>query len=972
MAKNKLRLIFFILCCPIFLSQCTYAEDNKSPIITAKEYGQSFLLSNNFYAAPLIISSEESDGVKRIASLFQSDIEKVTESKPEIIIDEIPDNDEIVIIGTLGNSSYLSDLIKNKKIELSELENKWETFMIQTVEHPYPAVKKALVIAGSDKRGTIYGMLHLSELMGVSPWYWWADVPVKKKTSVYVKNGKITLGEPKVKYRGIFINDEAPALSGWANEKFGTDKFNHKFYEHVFELILRLKGNFLWPAMWGRAFYDDDPKNPILANEYGIVISTSHHEPMMRAHVEWQRYGSGSWNYEKNPEELRKFWKEGIERMGDNESIITLAMRGDGDEAMSESANIELLENIVKDQRKIIAAVTGKDAAQSPQVWALYKEVQEYYDKGMNVPDDVTILMCDDNWGNIRKLPELENNEREGGYGIYYHFDYVGGPRNYKWINTTQIERVWEQMKLAYEFGADQIWVVNVGDIKPMEFPISFFLDYAWNPESITDENLNDYYLVWAEKQFGSEYSEAIADILLKYTKYNSRRKPELLSPETYSISNYREFENVVADFNEIKNKARSIYDNISENYKDAFYQLVLHPAEASANLNELYYTVARNRLYAEQGRILTNQLADYAVELFERDQEITDFYHEELAEGKWNHMMSQTHIGYTYWQQPDENSMPEVEEISNPEIAEMGVALEGTNNYYPEKKEQFKFPVFDMYNDQRYYVEIFNRGSQSFTFDIQKSNPWIVLSKDKGKIETEERVYVGIDWENLPEGEQNGNIIIESNNNETLKIELNCIKNSNLLPENFKGYLEYSNYVSINAESFSRKIISENNDFVIVKNLGRTASSVIRTPVTKSIKEVNSKTSHLEYDIIVNEKGSSDIYFYFSPTLNFHNRKEGIRFAFAVNDEEPEICNIATNPNPPDLNYDPVWNKWVSENINIQKETVSFSKEGENTLKFWMIDPGIVLQKIVIDRGGVNPCYLGPPQSFNTIQQKD
>jgi hypothetical protein len=313
------------------------------------------------------------------------------------------------------------------KLNVAELSGKWEKFIIQTIERPLPNIDRALVIVGSDKRGTIYGAFDLSAQIGVSPWSWWADVPVARRTDLYVLPGVHTAGEPAVKYRGIFINDEAPALSGWANEQFGG--FNHQFYDRVFQLVLRLKGNYLWPAMWGRAFYDDDPMNPQLADEYGVVIGTSHHEPMMRAHAEWSRYGEGPWNYETNAERLQQFWKLGVERMGDFESIVTIGMRGDGDEPMSEAANISLLERIVADQRSLLAEATSGDAAETPQLWALYKEVQESYDKGMRAPDDVTLLLCDDNWGNIRKLPTVGAAERDGGYGIYYHVEYVGDPR---------------------------------------------------------------------------------------------------------------------------------------------------------------------------------------------------------------------------------------------------------------------------------------------------------------------------------------------------------------------------------------------------------------------------------------------------------------------------------------------------------------------------------------------------------------
>ena len=349
-----------------------------------------------------------------------------------------------------------------------------------------------------------------------------------------------------MKYRGIFINDEAPALSGWTREKFGG--FNHQFYEKVFELILRMKGNYLWPAMWGNAFNDDDKLNPRLADEYGIVMGTSHHEPMMRAQQEWKRYGKGEWNYDHNDSTLREFWRQGIRNMGTHESIVTVGMRGDGDMPMTEGSNIALLERIVADQRRIIGEVTGKDPSATPQLWALYKEVQDYYDKGMRVPDDVTLLFADDNWGNIRRLPTRERHAA-GGFGVYYHFDYVGGPRNYKWLNTNPIARVWEQMHLAYEYGANRIWIVNVGDLKPMEFPIQFFLDYAWNPGEVASRAAAGVHAQWAEQQFGAAHAAEIADVVTKTYKYAGRRKPELLAPETYSLANYREAETVVAEY---------------------------------------------------------------------------------------------------------------------------------------------------------------------------------------------------------------------------------------------------------------------------------------------------------------------------------------------------------------------------------------------------------------------------------------
>ncbi|MHC0445900.1 glycosyl hydrolase 115 family protein [Flavobacterium sp. 3-218] len=657
----KIKTYYIILSLFLIgLSTKSYAI-NPEKYVVNQASAENFPLVSKGKAASILVSDKDFSGVLKVTGHLENDIFKVSDLHPKRIKKISEAEDFVVIIGTLGKSEIIDQLAKKGKIDGSQLQGKWEKFTTQIVENPFKGIKKALVIAGSDKRGTIYGIYDLSNQIGISPWYFWGDVPVKKQSELHVLPGIHSQGEPKVKYRGIFINDEAPALSGWAFEKYGG--FNSKFYDTVFELILRMKGNYLWPAMWGRMFYVEDPQNAVLADEYGIVMGTSHHEPLTRAHAEWGK-SNGKWDFNTNSEALIQFWKDGIKRMGNKETIVTIGMRGDGDEPMTEGTAIDLLENIVKTQRSIIQEVTKKPIEETPQVWALYKEVQDYYDKGMTVPEDVTFLLCDDNWGNIRKLPELNAKRRKGGYGIYYHYDYVGGPRNYKWINTNQIERVWEQMDLAYQYGVDKIWIVNVGDIKPMEFPIEFFLDMAWNPEKFNAENLQDYYVNWAKENFGNQFSEEIAEILKLYTKYNARRKPELLDAKTYSVMNYNEADQVVTDYQKLIEKANSINDKLQPEYKDAFYQLVLFPVLASANLNEMYVATAKNYIYAEQGSAVANDYAQKVKKLFEKDSLLTNYYHTKLANGKWNHMMSQTHIGYDNWQQPDKNVIPKTKRI--------------------------------------------------------------------------------------------------------------------------------------------------------------------------------------------------------------------------------------------------------------------------------------------------------------------
>ncbi len=616
---------------------------------------------------PIYVEEQDDWLVQKAATLLQDDIERVTGKRPAIIhqLDAVQDS-RLLVIGSVAGCRLVQDLARQKKLQAAQLNGQWEAYTQQIIPLNNQ-IREALVVAGSDRRGTAYGVFDISAKIGVSPWYWWADVPVIRQQQLAVAIANKHLDQPAVKYRGIFLNDEAPALSGWAREKFGG--FNHLFYERVFELLLRLKGNYLWPAMWGNAFNADDTLNPVLASQWGIVMGTSHHEPMLRAQQEWKKFGQGAWDYTTNADTLEAFWRKGIENRGNHESIVTIGMRGDGDMPMTQGTATALLEKIVAGQRNILQQVTGKPAAQTPQLWALYKEVQDYYDAGMRVPDDVTLLLCDDNWGNIRRLPKLTEAKRAGGYGIYYHFDYVGGPRNYKWLNTNNIARVWEQMNLAYAHGVDRIWIVNVGDLKPMEFPISFFLDHAWHADQWRIRDMNAYYTRWAQQQFGNTQAPTIGKILQQYMQYNARRKPELLDARTYSAEYDNELQRVTQAWDTLLQQAVATGNRLPAACHNAYYQLVLHPVKACANLQHLYTAVALNQQLARQKNRQANRYADEAKEFYRQDSLITLEYHT-LAGGKWNHMMSQTHIGYTYWQEPRRQQMPAVTYITATETA--------------------------------------------------------------------------------------------------------------------------------------------------------------------------------------------------------------------------------------------------------------------------------------------------------------
>jgi hypothetical protein len=934
----------------VFLSLHLHAQH---AIITENKTG-TFPLVNASGAAPLYVDGGDDWLVQKAASFLQGDIEKVSGKQPEIIHAVNASQKNIVIIGSVKGPPLINQLVKNGKLNIDSLTGKWETYKIQVINNPFKGIDNALVIVGSDKRGTAYAVFELSQQMGVSPWYWWADVPVVHKAALYVEKGAYTYGPPSVQYRGIFINDEAPAFSGWTREKFGG--VNHLVYEKMFELLLRLKANYLWPAMWGNAFNDDDTLNPVLADKYGIVMGTSHHEPMLRAQQEWKRYGKGDWNYQTNDSVLRAFWTKGIQHMGTHESVVTIGMRGDGDMPMTEGSNIALLEKIVADQRKIIEQVTGKPAATVPQSWALYKEVQDYYDKGMRVPDDVTLLLCDDNWGDIRKLPKLTDKPRTGGYGIYYHFDYVGDPRNYKWLNTNNIARTWEQMHLAKEYGADKIWVVNVGDLKPMEYPISFFLDYAWDTKAWTADNINTYAEHWAAQQFGNKYTTEIGDMLTNYSDYNSRRKPELISPDTYSLTNYREAETITADYNALAKKAKKIYGLIPAEYKDAYYQLVLFPIEACANLNELHVTTGRNRLYAAQGRALTRQLADSVKTLFDRDAALSHYYNTVLGGGKWDHMADQTHISYTYWQQPEKDVLPDVKTIALPAAPAMGVAIEGTEEWWPNSTAKPVLPEFNRYLSEKHYIEIFNRGRQLFDYTIEPGAEWLKLSSKKGTVNQQERIWVDVDWQKAPVGKTTTPVTIKANGNRVVVYAV--VNNAQISPaKKAKNFIEYNGYISIKSDDFTKAVNAASITWQTIPQIGKTGNGVTAFPVTAESSLPSANNAHLEYNIFVFDTGRITTNTYFSPTIDFNNK--GLRYAISIDDEIPQVFNITADASAK------AWQNSVADNIRIIKSTHTIAKAGWHVLKFWYVDPAVVLQKIVLDFGGVKQSYLGPPETL-------
>lgn len=810
----------------------------------------------------LRIDSNVDEGIKIAINNLQQDIFNVCGTKPEISTEG--KGKRYVMIATYG-SPFIEQLIKSKKLNRNELNGKTEKYILQVVANPCEGIDEALVIAGSDKRGTIYGIYELSQQIGVSPWYWWADVPIAKQKNVYIKPGSYTDNEPAVRYRGIFLNDEAPCLTSWVKHTYSTKYGDHRFYARVFELILRLRGNFMWPAMWSWSFYADDPENSKTANKMGIIMGTSHHEPMARNHQEWARKRKeyGVWDYASNQKVIDQFFREGIERAADTEDLITIGMRGDGDAPMGgkegkdhehvarDKENIRLLEKIFKNQRRIIKEVTGEAAEKRPQVWAIYKEVQRYYDMGLRAPDDVIMLLTDDNWGNVTRLPNAEERKHPGGWGMYYHVDYVGAPRNSKWLNVTPIQNMWEQLQLTYDYGVDKLWVLNVGDLKPMEYPITLFLDMAWNPKRYTADNLLEHPRQFCAQQFGEEQADEAMRILNLYSKYAGRVTPEMLDRKTYNLET-GEWKLVSDEFVKLEAEALRQYITLKPAYKDAYKQLILFPVQAMANLYEMYYAQAMNHKLYKENNPQANEWADKVEETFARDQALCDDYNNVMSDGKWKNMMIQKHIGYTSWNDNfPANKLPEIFRIKESEKAIGGYIFTGENGY-----------------------------------------------------------------------------------------------------------------VTIEAEHYFKAQDAPNAQWTTIPHIGRTLSGIALMPYTQPTDGAS-----VSYKMkLPREIKTVTAYIIVKSTLAFHDPK-GHEYSVGFEGGKTETVNFNHNLNENPKNVYSVFYPTVARRIVEKKVKLNLpdTSDGIQTLIFRPLDPGIVLEKLVIDYGGYKKSYLFMDESKST-----
>lgn len=945
----------------------------EEPAVDFAPVAGDFRLADGGELAPLCVDAADWPGVVRAARDLQADIGRVAGTRPRLDTAAPAPASAVVLVGTLGRSPLIDGLVRGGKLDASAISGKWESFLRRVVDAPLPGVDRALVIAGSDKRGTIYGIYDLSEQIGVSPWTFWADVPARRHSRLFVRAGAFVQGPPSVKYRGIFLNDEAPDLTNWVRSHYGnvpgypgSANYGRAFYARLFETILRLRGNTLWPAMWNNAFNEDDPENARLADEYGVVMGTSHQEPMLRAQKEWdrgpgRRYGNWNFNEAGQRPALERFWRDGIRRNRSYESLITMGLRAENDSGSP--IGRDLTGRIIGIQRKILSEEMNADVTKIPQVWCLYKEVMDFYDEGLRVPDDITLLWAEDNWGNLRRLPGPAERGRAGGAGVYTHFDYHGAPRNYQWINTSPIPKVWDQMSLAKQYGADRIWIVNVGHFKGYEFPLEFFMHLAWNTDRWTSRNLDEYTRLWAGREFGPAHAAEIAAIISAATQFNGRRKPELLGPDTYSLVDYDEFETVVADYEALALRAERIGRLLPPESRDAFCELVLFPTKACAALNAMYLAAARNALYASQGRAGANDAAAEARALFRAQAGLMNYYNRVLAGGKWDHFMDQPYIGYTGWDGPRQNTLDAVplREIRLPDAARMGVAV--PDSATAAEGGDLSLPPFDAFNRQRRWVDVFDKGRAGFEFSARASAPWILLSAAGGRVEKDQRLWVGVDWSRVKSGVSLGDIEILGAGGR-VSVKVRAFNPVEVTRESLRGFVEGDGCVSIEAEHFTRSTEAGANRWIRIPHYGHTLSGMRADGPADVLATPGKDSPCLEYRLYLFHTGEVRVQTILGATLNFLPGRP-LRYAVSFDDESPKVVTVV--PAGYNANYNnPDWVESVKDNCRRVASLHRVDRPGYHTLKVWMVDPAVVVEKIVVDTGGVKPSYLGPPESFH------
>lgn len=947
----------------------TFAFETYEPYVSEEAVAAYFpLVLQKGLVSDILVDTNDWKVAQIAAADLAADIERVTGRKPALKQSAEGLQVCAVLVGTLGRSPVIDRLVKENKLEVKDIQGQWESFVITAVNDPLPGVKQALVIAGSDRRGTAYGVYELSKRIGVSPWYWWADVTPLHRESLYVSPERLRVGPPAVKYRGIFINDEMWGLRPWAMKNFAPEEghgLGPRTHAKIFELLLRLRANHLWPAMHngdgGTIPFNCYEQNKTVADDYAIVMGSSHIEPMLRNNIsgaEWDReYPGEPWDYTVNKEHIYKYWEDRVKANGKYENVYTMGKRGKDDEPGKE-ITVPILEQIIADQRTILKKWADQEITRVPQVLIAYTEVLNLYNQGLKLPEDIIFCWPDDNFGYIRQLPDEREQKRSGGSGVYYHIQWLNGATTaYPWLNTTPPALIWEEMNKAFQYGADKLWVLNVGDIKPGEIGMEFFLEMACDPTRYRQDNVREFLVRWASRDIDPRFAEETASIMEDYYRLGLARRPEHLvqakrkDPPIYSWfshahSNDEAMQRVEA-YENLSQRAQAIYDQLPTLRKDAFFQFVLYPVQCASLINAKVIYADKSSRYGAENRASAGEYATKARAAAARIIELTDHYNTGLltVSNKWKHVMSPAPGPWgTQFRQFE---MPPLSDYAGKGPAALGVALEGGDTK--------TLADMSVYTQGKRFIDLFNTGKGEIRWSVTSSQPWVQLNLASGIFTTEQRVWVSIDWDRVPSGEaQTATLDVKSSaGNKQIKIPL--FKSVTPARETITGYVESHGYVSIEAEHFKSSKRQGGAAWEIVKGLGRSGDSVTVLPahvasVTESA-EIAQKSPSLEYPLYLFSSGKAQFTFDCLPTKAVHPR-QGVRLAYSIDDGMPQIVNGQGGD--------------VLSNLRRLTATVTVAAPGQHTLKIWMVDPGIVMDKLVLSFVPLKETYLGPPESYH------
>ncbi|MET9459757.1 glycosyl hydrolase 115 family protein [Streptomyces canus] len=925
----------------------------------------AFPLAAGGTAVGIFVDAADDPAVVRAAGDLQSDVERVSGARPDLLRALPRSAPLLVLVGTLGASPAIDRLVSQGRLDVSRVKGRWEASVTQVIERPLPGVDRALVIAGSDRRGTVYGIYDTSERIGVSPWYWWADVPVERRDTVTVPAGRFERREPSVRYRGVFINDEQN-LTTWSHRTQETDKnIGPETYQRVFELLLRLKANYLWPAMHPYSdFFNKYRENPELADRYGIVVGSSHPEALLRNGVhEWEPWiaehpnADGSapvYDYTVNPAVISDYWRARARQNAAYESSWTLGMRGLHDTALETKyattipEKVVVMNDIIADQRRILAEEVG--SAAEPQIFIPYKEVLDLYNAGVQVPDDVTLIWPDDNHGNMRQLPNETERARSGGNGIYYHLSYWGRPKSYLWLDTTQVAKVWQELRRVYEHGTDRMWIFNVGDVKSIETGLSFAMDMAWDVDRWEADEVEGFLAEWAGRQFGRRHAREIAAIRTEYYRLAGELRPEFIAAGLVSVVHHGdEAGRRMAAYERLLARVRAVGAELPDAYRDAFYELVEYPVHGAYLMNLKYYWADRNALAARQGRGAgTNRFADLALAAHTAEAALTTRYNTEVAGGKWDGFIN------PYPSQiPKAPGRPTVTRVTRQQTSGLGLAAEGNETGAGRPLS------FSSYTRDRRFVDVFNTGFLPLDWVAEASHPWVRLSTAGGSLTEQRRVWVEIDWERAPEGAQEATVVF-TGPGQRFEVPLRVVNGR----RRARGFVEAHGYVSIDAAHADRRVGRGGCRWRTVRGLGRRTGAVEAVPSTAApiTGDFASRAPELRYRVRFGSTGTFPVTVFRLPSLDERGQR---RVAVGLDDQPVTVLSgqaVATG------NRGDAWARQVEDGVERLTATVTVAEAGEHVLRIFMVDPAIAVDQIVIDTGGLPATYLAPPESYHPV----